>query len=154
VSRATGRIIGVPPDVISAETFTFSSSAGALVFEFDKNGEVAAGHIKVDIDNMRESDQVARAIQDAINNQASNPLLEWRVSGRSWNVVMLEYKEEGEIGSDRSISENVGVPGFSAEILTRGSGYDCSAGRGCVRNEDCKSKRCTIPVGQVTGTCN
>jgi cysteine-rich repeat protein len=158
VSRATGRIIGVPAYNINngdaPETFTLRGSQGARVFEFDKDDAVEDGRVQVFIGGrIEESDAVAQAIEWAISEQYNDGKVDFRVSSRDWNIVMLEYRTAGRIADGIRISETVTVPGFRAEVLTRGFGYDCSTGMGCRRDEDCQSKSCTIPAGQVTGTC-
>lgn len=156
VSRATARIIGVPYSALGdGETFTFNEGrTDKLVFEFNKWGELKDNkHIEVDINNRPESDLTAEAIQNTINYLFKNHNFEWHASDRLWNVVMLEHKTEGQIDKDKSIISGVSAKGFIVGITSHGSGYDCPVDMGCMRNEDCKSKKCVIPTGQVTRTC-
>ncbi|WP_257450947.1 DUF4215 domain-containing protein [Archangium lipolyticum] len=156
LTSATGRIIGVPADTITdGSKITFNKGLeNERVFEFDNNDKKTDGNIRIAIADWQDSDSVAEAIQHAINHQYNeNNGFDWRVSGRSWNVVMLEYRAAGRIDEGKNITESVPVGGFFAERLTRGFGYDCPTNTGCKRNEDCNSQKCTIPPGQVKGTC-
>jgi len=151
-SQATGSMhVVAPADLRDAETFTLDDGLNpALVFEFDKNGQVTAPHIRVDIANLPDPfpEEVANGIAADINIVGSALRIIAEASGDS---VLLVHEFAGTFGN-RPISESVANTFFTVSGMSGGAGRDCAQGIGCTQDADCQpnlvcksSRICDLP---------
>lgn len=152
VAKATGSIVAVgPTDLRDAETLTLDDGLNpALTFEFDKNGQVAASRVRIDIANLSDpnGEGVAGAIALAINGVGASLRI---TAESSSDQVLLAHELDGSFGN-RPISETVGNAGFGVFGMSGGSGRDCGQGTGCTQDADCQpslvckpSRVCGVP---------
>ena len=120
------------------ETFTLSDGIHApVIFEFDKNGSVASGHVAVAITNSYADTDVATAIVSAIASAGANLDISANVgTGAQANRVLLTNNNPGSFGN-QSIYENVGNNAFWVLGMSGGAGLDCPESTGCSSNQDC-----------------
>lgn len=136
LSRATGFIETIPvASLRDADTFTLGDGIHvSLVFEFDKNGQVAASHVPVNLDNLVDEYDVALAIEAKIN-AISDSLQITATAGETG--VTLVHDLAGTFGNS-TILENVANSLFRVNGMDGGAGRDCARGIGCAQDGDCQ----------------
>jgi len=135
LSRAHGRMTAVAASHLKGETFTLLDGRHTpVVFEFDKDGNVSPGHVRIDVSGGNvDANAVATRIRSAIN--AIGAELEITASGTNQSVE-LDNDHEGSDGN-QPVYETVQNSGFTVDSMAGGGGWDCLLGTGCTRNEDC-----------------
>lgn len=118
---ATGTITAIPGALISdGETFTISDGENSpSVFEFDKNGMVAPGRVRVAIDDAMTAEQVAVAIEEAVNKL----YLSLRVTAThptATPIVNLRNDTPGDSSRNVPIMDTVVDPGFVVSGMAGG----------------------------------
>jgi hypothetical protein len=136
-SQALGHIVAVGGDDLQdRETFSLSDgSHRRVVFEFDKNREVADDHVAIEINDAIEADGVAQSIAEAISRVGSDLEIDAEVDGDS-RAVSLTHKHVGSSGN-QPIFETVRNRGFTVTGMVGGAGRDCPENVGCKSSDDC-----------------
>lgn len=158
---AEGSIAVVDASLIAdGEAFVIDDSFKIMVFEFDKDGDLAdETNVQVWIEDGWASSAVARAVWNAISHSG----LQVNLMINSGNVVQLFHRAKGDRGN-RRILEVVRDPGFVVDGLDDGVGTPCPEGIGCAQHEDCEpelkcredpalpgQKRCLRSTSSVDG---
>lgn len=118
---ATGTITAIAGALLNdGETFTISDGENPpSVFEFDKNGIVTPGRIRVAIDDSMTAEQVAFAIEQAVNSLP----LELRVTAThpaGTALVNLRNDTPGDASRNIPLTEVVVNPGFAVSGMSGG----------------------------------
>lgn len=116
--KATGTITTVAgADLLDGQTFTISDGHQSVVFEFDDDVSVLAGHISVPFDSMLDSaDDVRDAVITAINAVAT-----FFVTAASGGAAQVDLTNDffGTIGNV-AVAETVANVGFMVAGLAGG----------------------------------
>lgn len=67
-ARQTSLVPSAGADITDAQTFTVSDGSGSLTFEFDNDGVVAEGNVRVPFETTFNAVEVAASIRDAVNS--------------------------------------------------------------------------------------
>lgn len=115
---ATGLITTIiAANISDAETFTLNDGVNpAVIFEFDKNASVTAGHIAVDISAATTANDVRDAIISAVNGA---PTLAISASTGGTAAVLLQNDSIGTAGN-QTITETVADAGFIVQGMLGG----------------------------------
>ena len=91
--------------------------------------------------------QIANVIADAINNKVPTTVAFDITATASGNVVTVTHLKEGSY-ANRAMTEAVnGTLDFKVAGMSGGGGYNCQAGTGCKRNQDCDPSLVCMPDG-------
>jgi cysteine-rich repeat protein len=155
LARATGTIT-VTATVNDGATLTINDGINSVLFsEFDTDGSCisTSDRICINVPGATTNDVAAR-IAAAINSRGVRLLV---MANQSSNQVQLTHDLEGQIGNGVDpyaiVTLSPGVMGLALLNLSDGTGYDCPTATGCVRNEDCRTRYCSISAGKERGTC-
>lgn len=141
LSRARGSIAAVGgAEIDDGDTITIDDGARSVTLEFDTDGVVAPGNVRIPFTSSSSPATIARQIGNAID--AASVGVVANVAG---SVVLLEQTQPGRPGN-RPIT--VDGP-FVVTGFTGGLGYDCPAGSACTQDADCESR---LICGE-DGTC-
>lgn len=152
-SKARGSIVAIAPASLrDGETVTLDDGISpAVVFEFDKNGQVTNPRIRIDLSNLEFEQDVVNALTAAINAIGASLQMAAEVSSRVEGEMVLIHDLEGTFGN-RPISENVANTFFTVNGMSGGAGRDCARGTGCTQDADCQpslvckpSRVCDLP---------
>lgn len=153
VAKARGSISAVAPvNLRDGETVTIDDGVNpALVFEFDKNGQVTSPRVRIDLAGLTVEEDVANALIDAINSIGAALRLSAEVTpGVSYEVTLI-HDLEGAFGN-KPLSETVANSFFRVTGMSGGAGRDCGQGIGCTQDADCQpnlvckpSRVCGVP---------
>jgi cysteine-rich repeat protein len=146
LSKATGGMDAVAPsDIRDAETFTLDDGINpAVTFEFDKNGQVTAGRVRISLANLPEdtAELTSGAITLAINDIGTSLRITAEdLSGSVW----LGHDLDAAFGN-RPLTETVGDPSFGVIGMSGGAGRDCARGTGCAQDVDCQPNLLCSPA--------
>jgi cysteine-rich repeat protein len=153
---AEGSILVTPPaganvlggaNVLDGDTFTLRDGVAghpAVVFEFDSNGAVAAGHVEIAFTLANTSTELATAMRDAINASAVTldvtATIGATVAGKT--ALKLVNDHQSALGN-QPIDAGGAIAGhFVFQALADGAAGDCATGVGCMSGADCASGVC------------
>lgn len=149
LTDATGTITAVEADSIQdGEMFTVNDGIHTRkVFEFDKDGQVSAGRIRIDISKKNmDAKEVANAIRYFVYHAADLAMdVDWADSPTVKLTNKASAPRAGAFGNQR-ITETVYNEGFKVEGMAGGGASDCPADIACRFGPDCASGNCTNGV--------
>jgi cysteine-rich repeat protein len=118
-----------------------------VIFEFDRNGASAPNHIPIPYALNDARSEMATSLANAINS-VGTALAITAVAAPPSRNVNLTHDLLGTRGN-RSISTTAVTTGTNTSItisgMSGGGGYDCQAGTGCARDEDCDPSLVCLP---------
>lgn len=134
-AAATGSISMVGGDgLLDGDTFTISDGVHPpTVFEFDKSGSVAIGHVAVSIGAAAPASTVAAFTAVAINSVGDTLGVTATASG---TVVSLLNDLQTSLGNV-ALTDTVAAAGFAVSGMSGGAGGDCPVGTACGSSADC-----------------
>lgn len=141
-SAAIGQItVADPVDSIrDGDTFTLHDGVQSNTFEFNLDGDVAAGHIAIAVVNGDTAAVVADAIITAINN---GTVAITATLGTTSATVNLTNNRKTSLGNQTIGKTSGNAASFEVIGMSGGQGGDCGAGVGCAVDDDCRSAKCT-----------
>jgi hypothetical protein len=114
--QTTVNVLASGPSFADGDLFTVSLGAGTpLVFEFDTDNAVTAGHIKIDLVANNTSAKIAQALSAAINLPANNPS---QTILSSYTAAQTSFSLSVAAGGDRTPDASWTVGGEFSLVRT------------------------------------